>query len=118
VLLHDFRRLRLQDRIGVIADQLAGVAHVPLQSRAYARPVYYRTWTRCRRLAAEQLSRVHGAHFAPGITSVLADRNLVDADRPRRRRAGHASDPIRTVRGTGHSSDERFGKDEHLNRSA
>jgi hypothetical protein len=27
VLLHDFRRLGLQDRIGVIADQLVAVTH-------------------------------------------------------------------------------------------
>jgi hypothetical protein len=31
---------------------------------------------------------------------------------------GRASDPIRTVRGTGYSFDERFGKDERLSKSA
>ena len=31
---------------------------------------------------------------------------------------GRASDPIRTVRGTGYSFDERFGKDGPLSRSA
>jgi two-component system phosphate regulon response regulator PhoB len=40
----------------------------------------------------------------------------------RRRRCalsrGRASDPIRTVRGTGYFFDERFGKDERLSKSA
>ena len=31
---------------------------------------------------------------------------------------GRVSDPIRTVRGTGYSFDERFGKDEPLSKSA
>ena len=48
VLLHDFRRRGLEDRVGVIADQLAEVRH-PV---ARARPVEHRAGTRQRRLKA------------------------------------------------------------------
>src|SRR5260370_1321319 len=46
---------------------------------------------------------------------VYIDERTVDVHVGRLRRAlnrGRASDPIRTVRGTGYSFDERFGKDE------
>jgi len=52
---------------------------------------------------------------------VYIDERTVDVHVGRLRRAlnrGRASDPIRTVRGTGYSFDERFGKDEPLSRSA
>jgi len=52
---------------------------------------------------------------------VYIDERTVDVDVGRLRRAlnrGRASDPIRTVRGTGYSFDERFGKDEPLSKSA
>jgi hypothetical protein len=50
VFLHDFRRLGLQDRIGVIADQLVEVAPAVGQARL----VHHRTGTRWRRLEARQ----------------------------------------------------------------
>ena len=52
---------------------------------------------------------------------VYIDERTVDVHVGRLRRAlnrGRASDPIRTVRGTGYSFDERFGKDEPLSKSA
>jgi two-component system phosphate regulon response regulator PhoB len=52
---------------------------------------------------------------------VYIDERTVDVHVGRLRRAlnrGRAADPIRTVRGTGYSFDERFGKDEPLSRSA
>jgi two-component system phosphate regulon response regulator PhoB len=52
---------------------------------------------------------------------VYIDERTVDVHVGRLRRAlnrGRASDPIRTVRGTGYSFDERFGKDERLSKSA
>jgi two-component system, OmpR family, phosphate regulon response regulator PhoB len=52
---------------------------------------------------------------------VYIDERTVDVHVGRLRRAlnrGRASDPIRTVRGTGYSFDERFGKEEPLSRSA
>jgi two-component system phosphate regulon response regulator PhoB len=52
---------------------------------------------------------------------VYIDERTVDVHVGRLRRAlnrGRASDPIRTVRGTGYSFDERFGKDEFLSKSA
>jgi two-component system phosphate regulon response regulator PhoB len=52
---------------------------------------------------------------------VYIDERTVDVHVGRLRRAlnrGRAVDPIRTVRGTGYSFDERFGKDEPLSRSA
>jgi two-component system phosphate regulon response regulator PhoB len=52
---------------------------------------------------------------------VYIDEGTVDVHVGRLRRAlnrGRASDRIRTVRGTGYSFDERFGKDEPLSRSA
>ena len=53
---------------------------------------------------------------------VYIDERTVDVHVGRLRRAlnrgGRASDPIRTVRGTGYSFDERFGKDERLEESA
>jgi two-component system phosphate regulon response regulator PhoB len=52
---------------------------------------------------------------------VYIDERTVDVHVGRLRRAlnrGRACDPIRTVRGTGYSFDERFGKDEPLSRSA
>jgi two-component system phosphate regulon response regulator PhoB len=50
---------------------------------------------------------------------VYIDERTVDVHVGRLRRAlnrGRASDPIRTVRGTGYSFDERFGKEEVLGR--
>jgi two-component system, OmpR family, phosphate regulon response regulator PhoB len=50
---------------------------------------------------------------------VYIDERTVDVHVGRLRRAlkiGRAADPIRTVRGTGYSFDERFGKDEPLSR--
>ena len=55
MLLHDFRRLGLQDRIGVIADQLVDVA----RRRWAARPVHHRAGTRWRRLEAGQVGWAH-----------------------------------------------------------
>jgi two-component system phosphate regulon response regulator PhoB len=52
---------------------------------------------------------------------VYIDERTVDVHVGRLRRAlksGRAADPIRTVRGTGYSFDERFGKDEPLSKSA
>jgi len=52
---------------------------------------------------------------------VYIDERTVDVHVGRLRRAlnrGRASDPIRTVRGTGYSFDERFGKEEPLSKSA
>jgi two-component system, OmpR family, phosphate regulon response regulator PhoB len=52
---------------------------------------------------------------------VYIDERTVDVHVGRLRRAlkrGRESDPIRTVRGTGYSFDERFGKDEPLSKSA
>jgi two-component system, OmpR family, phosphate regulon response regulator PhoB len=52
---------------------------------------------------------------------VYIDERTVDVHVGRLRRAlnrGRVSDPIRTVRGTGYSFDERFGKDEPLSKSA
>jgi two-component system, OmpR family, phosphate regulon response regulator PhoB len=52
---------------------------------------------------------------------VYIDERTVDVHVGRLRRAlnrGRALDPIRTVRGTGYSFDERFGKDEPLSKSA
>jgi two-component system, OmpR family, phosphate regulon response regulator PhoB len=52
---------------------------------------------------------------------VYIDERTVDVHVGRLRRAlnrGRAIDPIRTVRGTGYSFDERFGKDEPLSKSA
>src|SRR6202023_1086317 len=52
---------------------------------------------------------------------VYIDERTVDVRVGRLRRAlnrGRASDPIRTVRGTGYSFDERFGRDEPLSKSA
>jgi two-component system, OmpR family, phosphate regulon response regulator PhoB len=52
---------------------------------------------------------------------VYIDERTVDVHVGRLRRAlnrGRAGDPIRTVRGTGYSFDERFGKDEPLSKSA
>jgi two-component system phosphate regulon response regulator PhoB len=52
---------------------------------------------------------------------VYIDERTVDVHVGRLRRAlnrGRASDPIRTVRGTGYSFDERFGKDEPLSKIA
>ena len=52
---------------------------------------------------------------------IYIDERTVDVHVGRLRRAlnrGRASDPIRTVRGTGYSFDERFGKDEPLSKSA
>jgi two-component system, OmpR family, phosphate regulon response regulator PhoB len=52
---------------------------------------------------------------------VYIDERTVDVHVGRLRRAlnrGRASDPIRTVRGTGYSFDERFGKDAPLSKSA
>src|SRR6201997_794595 len=53
---------------------------------------------------------------------IYIDERTVDVHVGRLRRAlnrsGRASDPIRTVRGTGYSFDERFGKDERLEESA
>jgi two-component system phosphate regulon response regulator PhoB len=52
---------------------------------------------------------------------VYIDERTVDVHVGRLRRAlnrGRACDPIRTVRGTGYSFDERFGKDEPLSKSA
>ena len=48
MLLHDFGRVRLQDRVGVIADQVREVGHAIGQ----ARPVPHRAGTGCRRLEA------------------------------------------------------------------
>jgi two-component system phosphate regulon response regulator PhoB len=51
---------------------------------------------------------------------VYIDERTVDVHVGRLRRAlnrGRASDPIRTVRGTGYSFDERFGKDEPLSKA-
>ncbi|MBV8754007.1 MAG: phosphate regulon transcriptional regulator PhoB [Hyphomicrobiales bacterium] len=52
---------------------------------------------------------------------VYIDERTVDVHVGRLRRAlnrGRASDPIRTVRGTGYSFDERFGREEPLSKSA
>jgi two-component system phosphate regulon response regulator PhoB len=52
---------------------------------------------------------------------VYIDERTVDVHVGRLRRAlnrGRVSDPIRTVRGTGYSFDERFGKEEPLSKSA
>jgi len=52
---------------------------------------------------------------------VYIDERTVDVHVGRLRRAlnrGSDSDPIRTVRGTGYSFDERFGRDEPLSKSA
>jgi two-component system phosphate regulon response regulator PhoB len=52
---------------------------------------------------------------------VYIDERTVDVHVGRLRRAlnrGRAADPIRTVRGTGYSFDERFGKDAPLSKSA
>jgi len=52
---------------------------------------------------------------------IYIDERTVDVHVGRLRRAlnrGRVSDPIRTVRGTGYSFDERFGKDEPLSKSA
>ena len=52
---------------------------------------------------------------------VYIDERTVDVHVGRLRRAlnrGRETDPIRTVRGTGYSFDERFGKDEPLSKSA
>ena len=52
---------------------------------------------------------------------VYIDERTVDVHVGRLRRAlnrGRTTDPIRTVRGTGYSFDERFGKDEPLSKSA
>src|SRR5262249_54520223 len=48
-ILHDFRRLWLQDRIGEVADQLVVVAHA-----VAPRSVCQRSWTRCQRLKARK----------------------------------------------------------------
>src|SRR6516165_8333982 len=45
-LLHDLRRPRLQDRIAIIADQLAAIAHSGSRSCLHARPVPHRAGTR------------------------------------------------------------------------
>ncbi|MGC2591427.1 MAG: winged helix-turn-helix domain-containing protein, partial [Xanthobacteraceae bacterium] len=50
-------------------------------------------------------------------SDVYIDERTVDVHVGRLRKAlnrGHATDPIRTVRGAGYSLDDRFGKDERV----
>src|SRR5215475_8359386 len=51
-LLDEFRRLGLEDRIGVIADKLPGIAYAPLWPAAQAQTIRHRTRAGCRRFEA------------------------------------------------------------------
>src|SRR5256885_14302624 len=52
MLLDDFRRLGLEDRIGVIADKLPRIAYAPLWPAAQAQTIRHRTRAGCRRFEA------------------------------------------------------------------
>jgi len=51
-LLDEFGRLGLEDRIGVIADKLPGIAYAPFWPAAQAQTIRHRTRAGCRRFEA------------------------------------------------------------------